>query len=97
MDQVIVLVVLTGSVDLCAISLCLGVAQEVQNLTEMPQGAQDVRRHLIQHLQKDIELLAKVLGKSQQDAELTVHLFLKFILESSSGKISSRSRLQKYP
>ncbi|XP_034155120.2 E3 ubiquitin-protein ligase rnf213-alpha isoform X2 [Pangasianodon hypophthalmus] len=58
--------------------------EEVQNLTEMPQGAQDVRKLLFGHLQKDIELLAKALGKSEQDAEMTVHLFLKFILESSS-------------
>ncbi|KAK3539302.1 hypothetical protein QTP86_034163 [Hemibagrus guttatus] len=58
--------------------------EEVQNLTEMPQGAHDVRKHLLDHLQKDIELLAQALGKSEQDAEMTVHLFLKFILESSS-------------
>ncbi|KAM9432008.1 E3 ubiquitin-protein ligase rnf213-alpha-like [Clarias gariepinus] len=57
---------------------------EVQNLTEMPQGAQDVRKYLLGHLKKDIELLAKALGKSEQDAEMTVHLFLKFFLESSS-------------
>ncbi|XP_060763768.1 E3 ubiquitin-protein ligase rnf213-alpha-like isoform X2 [Neoarius graeffei] len=59
-------------------------AEEVQNLTEMPQGAHDVRKHLFGHLQKDIQLLAKALGKSEQDAEMAVHLFLKFILESSS-------------
>ncbi|KAF4074776.1 hypothetical protein AMELA_G00243000 [Ameiurus melas] len=58
--------------------------EELQKLTEMPQGAHDVRKHLFGHLRKDIELLAKALGKSQQDAEMTVHLFLKFILESSS-------------
>lgn len=63
-------------------------SQEVQNLTQMPQGAQDVRKHLSGHLQKDIELLAKALGKSEQDAEMIVHLFLKFILESSSGKLA---------
>ncbi|XP_053530339.1 E3 ubiquitin-protein ligase rnf213-alpha isoform X3 [Ictalurus punctatus] len=58
--------------------------EELQKLTEMPQGAHDVRKHLFGHLRKDIELLAKALGKSEQDAEMTVHLFLKFILESSS-------------
>ncbi|KAF5889599.1 E3 ubiquitin-protein ligase, partial [Clarias magur] len=57
---------------------------DVQNLTEMPQGAQDVRTYLLGHLKKDIELLAKALGKSEQDAEMTVHLFLKFFLERSS-------------
>lgn len=63
--------------------VCL--SQDVQNLT---QGAQDVRKHLSGHLQKDTELLAKALGKSEQDAEMIVHLFLKFILESSSGKLA---------
>ncbi|GAA6098909.1 E3 ubiquitin-protein ligase rnf213-alpha-like [Tachysurus ichikawai] len=58
--------------------------EDVQNLTEMPQGAPDIRKHLFDHLQKDIELLAQALGKSEQDAEMTVHLFLRFILESSS-------------
>lgn len=71
----------------CVILLSLCVGQEVQNLTEMPQGAHDVRKHLFGHLQKDIQLLAKALGKSEQDAEMAVHLFLKFILESSSGNI----------
>ncbi|KAI5615249.1 E3 ubiquitin-protein ligase rnf213-alpha [Silurus asotus] len=60
------------------------IANDVQNLTEMPQGAHDVRKHLLHHLQKDLEMLGKTLGKSQQDAEMTVHLFLKYILESSS-------------
>ncbi|KAM9447090.1 E3 ubiquitin-protein ligase rnf213-alpha-like [Clarias gariepinus] len=58
--------------------------EEVQNLIVMPQGAHDVRKYLLEHLRKDIELLAKALGKSEQDAEMTVHLFLKLLLESSS-------------
>ncbi|XP_076118531.1 E3 ubiquitin-protein ligase rnf213-alpha-like [Alosa pseudoharengus] len=40
--------------------------------------------YLCDHLQKDIELLASVLGKSTEDAEIAVHMFLRYLMESPS-------------
>ncbi|XP_048088902.1 E3 ubiquitin-protein ligase rnf213-alpha-like isoform X2 [Alosa alosa] len=40
--------------------------------------------YLCDHLQKDIELLASVLGKSTEDAEIAVHMFLRYLMESTS-------------
>ncbi|KAL7839146.1 hypothetical protein SRHO_G00258040 [Serrasalmus rhombeus] len=57
-------------------------AEEVQKLIQAPHD--DIRRYLCGHLQKDIELLAKAIGKSTEDAEMTVHLFLKCMLEGDS-------------
>ncbi|XP_035382020.1 E3 ubiquitin-protein ligase rnf213-alpha-like isoform X2 [Electrophorus electricus] len=57
-------------------------AEDVQSIIQTPH--EDISRHLCDHLLKDIEMLARALGKSTEDAEMTVHLFLKFILESNS-------------
>ncbi|XP_030632563.1 E3 ubiquitin-protein ligase rnf213-alpha-like [Chanos chanos] len=46
----------------------------------------DVGKYLCDHLQKDIELLASVLGKSTEDAEIAVHMFLRHIMESPSAE-----------
>nr|XP_023658495.1 E3 ubiquitin-protein ligase rnf213-alpha-like [Paramormyrops kingsleyae] len=48
-----------------------------------------VGKHLFDHLQKDIDLLAKATGRNAEEAEMTIHLFLKHIMESSSGKCGS--------
>lgn len=48
-----------------------------------------VGKHLFDHLQKDIDLLAKATGRNAEEAEMTVHLFLKYIMESASGKCGS--------
>ncbi|XP_049326804.1 E3 ubiquitin-protein ligase rnf213-alpha-like [Astyanax mexicanus] len=63
--------------------------EEIQNVIQTRPD--DVRRHLLGHLQKDIELLGKVIGKNTEDAIITVHLFLKFMLENGS---EPNSRIQ---
>ncbi|XP_036418081.1 E3 ubiquitin-protein ligase rnf213-alpha-like [Colossoma macropomum] len=47
-------------------------------------SAGDVGRFLSDHLQKDIELLGKALGKNTENAEIAVHMFLRYIIESAS-------------
>ncbi|KAK1806297.1 hypothetical protein P4O66_000172 [Electrophorus voltai] len=68
-------------------------AEDVQSIIQTPHD--DISRHLCDHLLKDIEMLARALGKSTEDAEMTVHLFLKFILESNSDPQIPKELKQK--
>ncbi|KAL7825428.1 hypothetical protein AOLI_G00326350 [Acnodon oligacanthus] len=45
----------------------------------------DVGKFLCDHLQKDIELLGKALGKNTENAEIAIHMFLRNIIESPSA------------
>ncbi|XP_062408415.1 E3 ubiquitin-protein ligase rnf213-alpha-like isoform X2 [Sardina pilchardus] len=74
-------------------------SEEIQNIIQFEST--NVRAHLCCHLQKDIDLLASSLGKSIEDAETAVHLFLKHIMESktvislSTGDVEEEEDEQK--
>lgn len=57
--------------------------QDIKSLISEPDC--DIGGYLCDHLQKDIELLASVLGKSTEDAEIAVHMFLRHIMEGPTG------------
>ncbi|KAL7825463.1 hypothetical protein AOLI_G00326700, partial [Acnodon oligacanthus] len=48
----------------------------------LPVAGCDVGKFFYDHLQKDIELLGKALGKSTENAEIAIHMFLRNVIES---------------
>ncbi|KAL2092430.1 hypothetical protein ACEWY4_012228 [Coilia grayii] len=57
--------------------------KQIENIVQFKSN--NVREYLCRHLEKDIELLATALGKSNEDAEIAVHFFLKHIMVTKSG------------
>ncbi|XP_063061224.1 E3 ubiquitin-protein ligase rnf213-alpha-like isoform X2 [Engraulis encrasicolus] len=67
-------------------SLIWGTLDHFEEIEEIVQfESENVTEYLCRHLEKDVELLASALGKSNEDAEIAVHFFLKHIMETKSG------------
>ncbi|KAI1893807.1 hypothetical protein AGOR_G00127460 [Albula goreensis] len=70
-------------------SMLWGAIDNAKDIETIVKGStHGVGKHLSTHLLKDIELLAKVAGKNEEDAEMTIHLFLQHIIECSENIVS---------
>ncbi|XP_066547032.1 E3 ubiquitin-protein ligase rnf213-alpha [Amia ocellicauda] len=57
--------------------------EEIQKAIKEP-GC-EAGKYLCAHLVRDIELLGETIGKNWDDSVITVHLFLKYIMENNNG------------
>ncbi|XP_044870401.1 E3 ubiquitin-protein ligase RNF213-like [Mauremys mutica] len=67
-------------------SMLLGTFTDRQSILElMKVKQQDAETFFLDHLEKDIQFLAESLSRNIDDATMTVHLFLRYILESTAA------------
>ncbi|XP_043373130.1 E3 ubiquitin-protein ligase rnf213-alpha-like isoform X4 [Dermochelys coriacea] len=66
-------------------SMLLGTFTDTQSILElMKVKPQDAEKFFCDHLEKDIQFLAESLSGNIDDATMTVHLFLRYILDSTA-------------
>ncbi|XP_014383269.2 E3 ubiquitin-protein ligase RNF213-like, partial [Alligator sinensis] len=68
-------------------SMLLGTFTDRQSILNLMKKKPEVAKKFFQdHLEKDIAFLAESLGRNRDDATITVHLFLSYLLEVTAGK-----------
>ncbi|KYO41916.1 E3 ubiquitin-protein ligase RNF213 [Alligator mississippiensis] len=77
-------------------SMLLGTFTDRQSILNLMKKKPEVAKKFFQdHLEKDIAFLAESLGRNRDDATITVHLFLSYLLEVTAGKKMTAKSMHK--